>query len=253
MSQSSNDAFQQAIAHAAEAINTATRTAQQTAIGLETVILAPLQRLVAQGTETVGQIATPIAENPVVKFTTKVPGLKWIMAALGQVDVASVEEQVDALRRKYPMDTAEQLSLRVIQETAIAGGGVGLITNFVPPLALALFAVDLAALSALQAEMMYKIAAIYGFSLTEPTRRGELLALYGISLGSAGMIKTGLSVVEVLPGIGIVTGAASNATLLFGLGHIASRFYALKVRNQVGLQVSPSPISTAGEEVDSIS
>lgn len=222
--------FNQAIASLTEVFNTATRTAQHTAGALEDMLLAPFQRIVEQGTETVGRIATPVAENPVVQFATKVPGLKWLMAALGQVNVAKVQEYVDALRLKHPTETAEQLVHRVIQETAIAGGGVGLVTNIIPPFALGLFAVDLAAVSALQAEMIYKIAAVYGFSLNEPTRRGEALAIYALSFGGSGIIKSGLSIIETLPGIGVMVGATSNATLLFSLGHIANRFYLRKIQ-----------------------
>jgi hypothetical protein len=33
------------------------------------------QQFVEQGTETVGKIVTPIAENPLIKFASKVPGI----------------------------------------------------------------------------------------------------------------------------------------------------------------------------------
>lgn len=223
----------QAIATFLETFNTINNGMKQTATVVEDILMGPLHRIVEQSTETVGRIATPIAENPFVKYTTKVPGLKWIMAALGQVNVAQMQQDVAELRQKYPVDTSEQLAHRIIQETALAGGGIGLVTNFLPPLAVGLFAIDLAAVSALQAEMIYKIAAAYGFPLNEPTRRGEVLAIYGLSLGGSGLIKTGLSIVEIIPGVGLVVGAASNATLLFSLGHIANRFYSRKAQDEV--------------------
>lgn len=61
-----------------------------------------LYRFIEQSTETMGAIATPIAENPVVKFATKLPGINWFMAALGQVDVNLVDKAVAELRQKYP-------------------------------------------------------------------------------------------------------------------------------------------------------
>jgi uncharacterized protein (DUF697 family) len=222
--------FDQAIAALVAALNMAGENVQRTALVVEDILFGPFHRMVEQSTETIGRIATPIAENPFIKYTTKVPGLKWIMAALGQVNVAEVERAITNLRQKYPADTNEQLVYRVIQETAMAGGGVGLVTNLLPPFAVGLFAIDLAAVSALQAEMIYKIAATYGFPLNEPSRRGEVLAIYGLSLGGSGLIKTGLSIVEIIPGVGFVIGAAGNATLLFSLGHIANRFYARKAQ-----------------------
>jgi hypothetical protein len=142
-----------------------------------------LYRFVEQGTETVGNVVTPIATNPLIKFATKVPGASWLLAALGQVDVDAVQQEVETLRRNYPTDTDEALAQRVITDTAWKAAGIGLATNFVPPLALMLLAVDLGAIAALQAEMIYRIAAIYGFSPTDPTRRGEVLTLWGLGTG----------------------------------------------------------------------
>lgn len=187
-------------------------------------------RMVEQGTETVGRIVTPIAENPIVQSATQVPGLKWLMAALGQVNVAQVQQEVAQLKADFPLETPEQLANRIINETALQGAQVGLLTNLAPPLALSLLAVDLTAIAALQAKMIYRIAAVYGLPLHEPTRRGEILAIWGLSSGGSTVIKAGLSVVEVLPGIGTVTGAVGNATLLYSLGQIARQFYENKRR-----------------------
>ncbi len=186
------------------------------------------QQFVEQGTETVGRIVTPIAENPLIKFVSKVPGINVLTTALGQVDVEQAQKEVDKLRQEYPLDTPEQLAHRIIVDTALKGGGIGVVTNFLPPLALALFGIELAAITALQAEMVYRIAAAYGFSLNDPARRGEVLAIFGLSVGGSGTLKVGLSFVEILPIIGTVVGASSNAALLYSLGYVACRFYEAK-------------------------
>jgi uncharacterized protein (DUF697 family) len=190
-----------------------------------------LYRFIEQSTETMGAIATPIANNPLVKFATKLPGINWFMAALGQVDVDQVDRAVAELRQKYPLENNDQLAQRVIAESALRAAGIGLVTNFVPPLALLLFAVDLGAIAALQAEMIYRIAAIYGFPPHEPTRRGEVLTIWGLSIGGSGVVKTGLGLVELLPGIGAVVGITSDAALLSSLGYLASRFYETKQKS----------------------
>lgn len=186
------------------------------------------QQFVEQGTETVGKIVTPIAENPLIKYAAKVPGINLLLAALGQVDVEKAQNEVDKLRQEYPLETPEQLAHRIMVDTSLKAGGIGLLTNFVPPLALTLFAVDLAAVTALQAEMVYRIAAAYGFSLKDPTRRGEVLGIFGLSVGGSGVLKGGLSFVELLPVIGAFVGASSNAALIYSLGYIACRFYEAK-------------------------
>lgn len=204
-------------------------TASRTVVAdLNESVGTTLYQFVDRGTETVGKTIAPIADNPAIKWATKVPGINWFMAALGQVNVEIVQREVDALRQQYPLDTPDRLAQRVIADTAWKAAGIGLVTNIIPPVALMLFAADLGAISALQAEMIYRIAIIYGFSPTDAARRGEVLAIWSLSTGSSGALKMGLSFIELLPGIGAVVGSAGDATLLYTLGHLACRFYEAK-------------------------
>ena len=187
-----------------------------------------LYDLIEQSTEKLGESVTPIATHPFTQFATKAPGLSWLMAALGQVDLETVEQEVESLRRTYPQDSIQTLAQRVITDTAWKAAGIGLATNCVPPLALMLLTIDLGAIMALQAEMIYRIAAIYGFSVTEPARRGEVLAIWGLSTGGSGVMKAGLSVVEFIPVVGTVTGSTGNAAMLYGMGQVACSFYEAK-------------------------
>lgn len=224
-----------------DAINEAIANAMKLTSDASEAIGSVLHELVERSTETVGQIVTPIADNSFVQYATKVPGLRWLLAAIGQVDVAKVEREVAELRQKYPLETNEELANRVINDIALKAAGIGFLANAVPPLALTLFAVDLTAIAALQAEMTYHIAAIYGFSLNDPTRRGEALAIWGLSTSGAGVLKTGLNFIEVIPVVGTVVGPTSNAALLFSLGHIARLFYDTKVKNMAREQASQRP------------
>ncbi|MCA1992390.1 MAG: EcsC family protein [Coleofasciculus sp. S288] len=192
-------------------------------------------RFVEDGTETIGKIVTPIAENPLIKYASKVPGINVLLTALGQVDVEKAQQEVDKLRQEHPLESTEQLAHRIVVDAAMKAGGIGLLTNFVPPFALALFGVELAAVTAIQAEMIYRIAAAYGFPLKDPTRRGEVLAIFGLSVGSSGVLKGGLSFVELLPLIGAAVGASSNTALIYSIGAVASRFYEAKKNSNVQL------------------
>ena len=194
-------------------------------------------QFVEENTERIGRIVTPIVDNPVVKFATKVPFVNVLMAAIGQVNVDQVTKDIDELRQQHPYETPDQLAHRVMVDASAKAATIGLMTNFIPPLALILGAADLAALSALQAEMIYRIAVIYGFPLQEPTRRGEVLAIWAITAGGSSTIKAGLSVVELLPGLGALIGTTGDALLLYSLGYAACRFYETKQRKaaeQVG-------------------
>lgn len=223
---------------ASAAVQVATDEITGTTAAIGRTIGPAAQQFVEQGTETVGKAVTPIAEHPLTKYASKVPGINVLMAALGQVDVDQAQKEVDKLRVEYPLDTPEQLARRIIADAALKGGGIGLATNFIPPLALALFGIELAAVTALQAEMVYRIAAAYGFSLKDPTRRGEVLAIFGLSVGGSGVLKGGLSFVELLPVIGAFVGASSNAALLSSLGYVACQFYEAKRKSAERAEVS---------------
>lgn len=203
-------------------------SAVATANHLNTLITPPAFQAIETGTEKIGTAVKPIAEHPWIKYVSKIPGINWLLTGLGQVDAEKAQKDVDQLRREYPLETPQQLAHRIMVDTAVKAGGFGLVTNIIPPLALTLFAVDIAAITTLQAEMVYRIASVYGFSLNEPTRRGEVLAIFGLSLGSSGPIKLGLSFFEILPFLGAFIGASSNAALIYTLGYVTCRFYETK-------------------------
>ena len=190
-------------------------------------ITAEMQELLEKTTVNTGQTLDAIASNPILKSADKIIGLDWIMTFLGKVDTAEVQATVDKVRSQYPDETPNQIAHRLIVQKALSGGRLGLLTNIIPPIAALFLGVELIATTKLQAEMVYEIAAAYGLDLNEPTRRGEVLAIFGLSLG-ADVLKTGLTVVEIIPGIGAVVGASTNAAMLYVLGQTACRFYEAK-------------------------
>ena len=186
------------------------------------------QTALEQTTESVGNTLHPIAENPAVDYVAKVPGLSWLTSALGRVDKEKAKADVAKLRVKHPTDSSEDLAHHIIVDSTLKAGGIGLATNIIPPIALGLFAVDLAAVAALQSEMLYRIAAAYDFDVADPARKGEALTIFALSLGTSSAVKTGLGVVELIPLVGAAVGASSNAGILYSFGIAASQFYKRK-------------------------
>ncbi|MGF1589337.1 MAG: hypothetical protein ACFCU7_08850 [Pleurocapsa sp.] len=187
-----------------------------------------MQKLLEQTTVTTGETLDAIASNPVLKSADKIIGLDWIMTFLGKVDNAKVKATVDLMRSQYPDESPAQIAHRLIVEKAWSAGRLGLLTNIIPPIAALLLGVELIATTKLQTEMVYEIAAAYNLDLEESARRGEVLAIFGLSLG-ADVLKTGFSIIEIIPGIGAVVGASTNAAILYVLGQTACRFYDAKV------------------------
>ncbi len=217
-----------ALKSASDTVQSATESVNNTTTVVSETIAPLALNFLEQSTETVGKIVTPIAENHLVKYIAKVPVISWLLTAIGQVDVETAKLEVEKLQEQYHLETSSQIAHRIIVDASIKAGGIGLITNILPPFALTLFAIDIAAVSALQAEMIYRIAAAYGFSLKEAARRGEVLAIFWLSVGGSGTLKVALSFAELIPGVGAVVGASSNSALLYSLGFAACRFYEAK-------------------------
>lgn len=188
------------------------------------------EKIIEQTTSSTGKTLEWIAKNPFLKSVEKIFGLDWLMAFLGQANTAKIQANVAQMKAKYPHETANQLAHRLIIQKSWKGGQLGLLTNIIPPVAALFLGIEVIATTKLQTEMVYEVAAAYGLNLNDPARRGEALAIFGLSLG-ADVIKTGLSIVEIIPGIGAVVGASTNAAMLYVLGQTACRFYERKANN----------------------
>lgn len=187
------------------------------------------EKSIEQVTNSAGQTMQAIAQIPFLKYTSKILGANWLMAMLGEIDIAKINSKVSNLQQKYPQETPSQIAHRLIIKKAWQAGQVGLFSNIIPPIAIVFLGIELAALTKLQAEMVYEIAAAYKMDLSKPARRGELLAIFGLAFGG-GILKSGLNIIEIIPGVGAFLGASSDAILLYGLGYTASRFYETKER-----------------------
>jgi uncharacterized protein (DUF697 family) len=166
------------------------------------------------------------------QITEFVSGAPIVRKVVDQVDLVKVEQSVRKLKQKYPNETPRQIAHRIMVEKAIYAGSTGLVTSLVPGAAAALFVVDLTATSALQAEMVYQIAAAYGLDIREPVRKGEVLTVFGLALGGNRAIKAGLELLQNAPVAGSVIGASTNAVMLYTVGYAACRFYEAKLQSQ---------------------
>lgn len=188
--------------------------------------------LLSQVTKGAGETIDNVGSNWFVRRLTRFLNLDWLLGATDSVDVAKAENAVKKLKQEYPHESPSQLAHRIMVEKATQAGGIGLASSLLPGIALALLAVDLAATTRLQAEMIYQIAAVYGLDLKDPERRGEVLGIFGLGLGGSRLLKAvGLGLLRNVPFAGATIGASSNAAMLYSLGYAACRFYETKLRS----------------------
>ncbi len=186
----------------------------------------------SQATQGAGKTIDSIGDNWFVRRLTRLLNLDWLFGATSNVDVTKAEDAVKKLQQKYPNESPSQIAHRIMVEKATQAGGIGLASSILPGVALALFAVDLAATTRLQAEMVYQIAAAYGLNLKDPARRGEILGIFGLGLGGGRILRAaGLGILRNVPFAGATIGASSNAAMLYSLGYAACRFYEAKVKS----------------------
>jgi uncharacterized protein (DUF697 family) len=190
-----------------------------------------------QATNGVGYAITFVGNNPQFQQVTQFLQVDWLVRLIDQVDLVKAETLVRRLQQQYPNEQPSEIAHRLIVDKALLAGGTGFASSLVPGAAVALLAADFTAIMLLQAEMVYQIACAYGLDLQEPARKGEILAIFGLSLGSSQILnmgvsyaaKAGLSVLQNVPVAGAVIGASTNAVMLYALGYGACRFYEAKL------------------------
>lgn len=207
----------------------------ETAVGLGGAFgnsVSQVSQAAAKTAVGVGGTAAKHTYHVLAQITQFVAGAPILRKVVDQVDLVKVEESVRKLKQKYPNETPRQIAHRFMLEKAIYAGSTGLVTSLVPGAAAALFVVDLTATSALQAEMVYQIAAAYGLNIREPVRKGEALTIFGLALGGNRAVKAGLELLQNTPVAGAVIGASSNAVMLYTVGYAACRFYEAKLDSE---------------------
>ena len=166
-----------------------------------------------------------ISQSPILKKLTENFKIDWLVNAIDKVDVVTAEAQVRELQRQYPHEKPQEIAHRLMVEKALLAAGSGLVSSLVPGAALALAGMDLAAMTALSAELVYQIAAAYGMDLQSSDRKKEVVAIFGLSLGSNLAIEAGVMLVSNIPLAGAVINASASATMIYALGYGACRFY----------------------------
>lgn len=185
-------------------------------------------KMLDQALQGTGQAVDAVARLPQLRQWFSFLKIDWLLNLIDRVDVQKATDVVRKLQEQYPGESPSQIAHHIMVEKAIYAGGMGFASSVVPGEAAALLAVDLAATTALQTEMLYQIAAAYGLDLKDPARKGEVLAIFGLALGGSQAVRTGLGLLANVPIAGAFISASTNATMVYALGYAACRYYEAK-------------------------
>lgn len=175
-----------------------------------------------------GETANLIQNSPQLAALADSFGASPFLAALERVDIVAAKKRVQQLQAKYPKDSPAEIAHRIMTEKALFVGGSGFASSILPGIAAATFALDLAASTMIQAEMVLQIAGAYGMELESKERQGEALTIFGLALGGGIALKAGLGFARNIPLVGGVIGASSNAAMLYAVGAAACKYYEQK-------------------------
>jgi uncharacterized protein (DUF697 family) len=202
-----------------------------TAAGVGEAAAKQTYQLIEQATQGAGQAVSRVSDNWLVQRVTGVLNINWLIGASDRVDMKKAASQVRKLQQEHPDESPSQIAHRIMVEKATYAGGIGLASSILPGVAAALLAVDLAATTQLQSEMVYQIASAYGLDLQDPARKGEVIAIFGLALGGGRALKAaGLGLLRNVPFAGAMISASSNAAMIYSLGYAACRFYEAKLK-----------------------
>lgn len=201
---------------------------------------------VDQATKGTGYAVTVLGNNSLVRRLSGVLRIDWLVGIGDRIDLQKAQAVVKDLQAKYPDESPREIAHRIMVEKTMYAAGTGVVSSLVPGAALALLAIDLAATTALQTEMVYQVAAAYGLDLKDPGRKGEVLAIFGLALGGSRALQAGLGFLRNVPLAGAMIGAGTNATMMYALGYAACQFYEAKQ----GGELSETNLTTLRQESD---
>lgn len=214
------------------AANQASKVMLETAVNVGDTV----SEVTLKANKKIGSTFDWINQNPLARQVTKALPFNWLFI-VDRVDISKATTEVDKLKREYPNDSANEIAHRIMVNKAMMTAGSGFVSSLVPGFAAALFAIDLAATMALQAELVYQIAYTYGFDINDENRKGEALAVLGLALGGGQALKIGgtfatragfLGLLRNIPFAGAAIGMSTNAAMTYTLGNAACRFYEAK-------------------------
>ncbi len=203
---------------------------------------------ISTATSRTGNVIDSVGSNFLIKKAVQIFRADWLLKMLDQVDVDKSEAEVKRLKQKYSNESSNQIAQRVIKQKAFYAGASGFATSIVPGSAAVLFSVDLVATTSLQAEMVYQIASAYGMDLHDSTRKGEVIAIFGLAFGGKMAIKAGLKLLRNMPLAGAVIASTSEAVMLYTLGRASCAFYEAKL-NPVNFEEKLAAIQKDSEEI----
>ena len=185
---------------------------------------------------------TAVKENPRLSdLKTQANPSAWKdlvgwLAGEANIDFPATINSVNRLQGRCKESTPYEIAHILIVHKSLQAAGVELISKtVVADILIGLAKIDLPSISKLSAEMVYQIAAIYGFSLDSEERKQEALMIFGATLLGERAINAGIDWLKLDPMKAKVLTVISKALMIYAIGNAACVFYAAKAQQRNAL------------------
>jgi hypothetical protein len=175
--------------------------------------------------------------------------MNTLFGVINDVDIQAATERVNALKKKYPQATPQELAQKLIRDKCQRTGTVGAVTSgagLIPGIGTAAaltlgVAADIGATFRLQAELVLEIAALYNYPLTNAEKQQLVLLITGLSAGTSALARKAgqmlavelteklaeKAVLKALPVVGVIASAGTNALSTYVIGQRADAYFRL--------------------------
>ncbi|MGL4499388.1 MAG: 30S ribosomal protein S2 [Planktothrix sp.] len=150
------------------------------------------------------------------------------------VDFAKCQDELQQLKNRYPDKTPDEIARILIIHTSCEVAAVDSVTKLIPRISELLMQIswDLPSITIKSAEMVYKIAGIYGCNLESPEVKLEVLAAFGLSCLGDKAINAGIEWLQLDKISSAVMSGASKFLMVYAVGNAACLFYKAKITQQ---------------------
>jgi uncharacterized protein (DUF697 family) len=158
--------------------------------------------------------------------------INWVNEEILSLDLDTAAASARRLKERNFGKPEQDIARILIVHKSLQTAGVDVVRAipYAEDILSGLLRIDLPAIAKMSAEMVYQIAAIYGFSLYAPEREAEVLTAFGIALIGEKAIDDGIKWLKYGITASVAISASVKALMIYAIGNAACIFYEYKNR-----------------------
>jgi DNA-directed RNA polymerase subunit alpha len=156
--------------------------------------------------------------------------VNWVNEEILSLDLSAAAASARRLKERNLGKSIRDIAHILIVHKSLQTAGVDVVRAipYAEDILSGLIGIDLPAIAKMSAEMVYQIAAIYGFSLDAPEREAEVLTAFGVALIGEKAIDDGIRWLKYGITASAAISASVKALMIYAIGNAACIFYEAK-------------------------